>query len=370
MNGMGNNGKSSADSKPAPQEKEVPEKKSSQKTVTKATNRISYSPITKSATESLTRTRLPNAETSANSQVHVSKLASNRVLACEFEKADKRQASTVKITFSRPLVKESSLQALRGPLKTLQSVNLSHRPLRMCSDASASSTTIGPFGTKGQQVKAAVMTQPKAGRRDLLLESIRMRRPPWRMGTVVRDVLLPRLKPCSFEGYQQQPASPCMCRLRGDRGQRAGLTAPLEENPKSFKHHNWLMPISFEPTSANPSRWEESARPSTPTLNLLNRALSRKGVRQRHSSFTLQGRTQVPRRPDPNGLDLSQISVPLHLPNYPYAKIHLTLPTVCCPTSLCRRDHSIRQASPSESDPEYSSDYEDESAYESDSDTS
>ncbi|XP_062391580.1 uncharacterized protein LOC134079511 [Sardina pilchardus] len=359
QNPMRNHGKSiAASNKPAPQN-----------SVTKASNRISLEPIKKSAPESLTRTRRPKAEASANSQSHVSKLTNKR--GCEIENADKRQASTVKRTFSRPLVKESSLQAERGPLKKLQPINLSHRPLRrMCSDAVASPATIGPLGTKGQQDKTAVLTQPRAGRRDPLLESIRlMRRPPWRMGAVLRDVPLPRLKLRSSEGYQPQPGSPCLRRLRGDRGRRAGRTAPLEENPESFKHQNWLMPIS-EPTSASASCWEESARPNTPALYLLSRALPRKGVRQRHGSFTLQARTEVPRLPEPNSLDLSQVPVPLHLPNYPYGKVHLTLPAACCPTSLCGGDHGVRQVTPSESDPEYSSDYEDESSYESDSDFS
>lgn len=300
------------------------------------------------------RSWLPEAEVSANSLAHVLKPINKRELACE--------AILKRNSFpsSRQLVKDHSLHNVR-----LQPIDRSHRQLKLCSDASAAATNL-PSGSKGLQVKSAVETQPKAGRKDLSLDRVPMIRPPWKVGKVASYAPLPPLKLGLSERYQQQPDSPRLLRLKADRGQavkQAKLPkdpslvtssvktpkearAPQKKNHRSSNHQNCLLPT------------------------ITNISHPQRGVRQKHNPFTLQGSTTRP--PNPRVLDLYQMSVPLHLPGFPYTNIHLMLPTVCCSSSLHGGDQYKHQPSPSESEPEYESDYEDdfESAYESDTDVS
>lgn len=165
------------------------------------------------------RTWLPEAKVSASSLAHVLKPMNKRELACE--------AVLKRTSFpsSRQLVKQRSLQP----------TDQSHRQLKLCSDTSAAATNLS-LGTKGLQVKNAVETQPKAGRKDLSLERVLMKRPPWKVGKVANYASLPPLKLCLSERNQQQPDSQRLLRLKADRSQavkqaKSGSQPKLLKNP-------------------------------------------------------------------------------------------------------------------------------------------
>ncbi|KAL2094189.1 hypothetical protein ACEWY4_008908 [Coilia grayii] len=376
-------------SKPTPLANQEPDKKSSQILKTQPSTRLLTVPARKPATKSSTRARFPKAVAPANRPAQVSKPADKK--ACMSKTADIRQPSCVKktgLTSPRLLVKESTLQDGRTHLKGPRRSSLTKRQASVCSDLSGAVTkpslkrtpgTTGQYGTavKTQSSQSSLTTQP-----------------PWRMGTgcsrdapavCTSDVLRPPLKPCLSYRYGQQPASQRWLKMRGSQGRpvhQHDLREPRsvapgyhtegmwEESPESSSYQNRLIPISPEPAAVNHIQREESAHSDTPIFFLSNRAESRRSVRQQNNLFPLQDPTQAPQTAtpieDPDVVDLSHWCS-LNLPNFPYAQIHLKMPTGCCCPALCEgEENNRRQVSSSESSSEYEYESEYESQYEYD----